>query len=199
MKPLEDGKDAVGVLWFDPDAVVGYGEPPFAVLAGRGDFDPGGLVPWNLMALATRFSNSCTSRVRRLAPSGTLPVTTTWAPACFDSGGQVHAAPVPRPRCSPPRSSPRRQPADSGISQQIVDQLLHAVRAVNHVGDVLIGLPSSLALVSAGQQLAETGHLAQRLLQVMRRDIRELLQFCVRGFELARSARPGLQRRACAR
>ena len=76
------------------------------------------------------------------------------------------------------------EPADPGERQQVVDQPLHPLRAVDREGDVLVGPLVELAGVAALQQLAEAGHLAQRLLQVVRGHVGELLQVAVGAGQL---------------
>ncbi len=70
---------------------------------------------------------------------------------------------------------------DAGIGEQILDKLLHALGALDGIGDVFLGLLVDFALVMLGQQFSVARDHAQRLLQVMRRDISELLQIGVRA------------------
>ena len=72
--------------------------------------------------------------------------------------------------------------------EQVVDQHLHPLGAVAGELDVLVGALVELAGVAALQQLAEARHLAQRLLQVVRGDVGELLEVGVRARELAAAA-----------
>ena len=85
-----------------------------------------------------------------------------------------------------------RGPPHPAEREQVVDQRLHPLGAVHRVLDVLVGLGVQLARVAALQQLAEAGHLAQRLLQVVRGHVGELLQFRVGPLQVLR---PGLQGR----
>ena len=85
--------------------------------------------------------------------------------------------------------------ADAGEVQQVVDQHLHAVGAVDREVDVLVGPFVELPAVAALEQLGEAGHLAQRFLEVVRGDVRELLQLGVGALEVGRlgvEAQPGL-------
>ena len=74
--------------------------------------------------------------------------------------------------------------ADTAEGEQVVDQQLHALGAVDGEGDVLVGALVELAAVALLEQLAEARHLAQRLLQVVRRDVGELLEVGVGPGEL---------------
>ncbi len=56
-----------------------------------------------------------------------------------------------------------------------MDQLLHALRAVNGVPDKFLGVGVECGVVPLGQQLQVAGDLAQGLLQVVRGDVGELL------------------------
>ena len=80
------------------------------------------------------------------------------------------------------------EPADARERQQVVDQLLHALGAVDGELDVLVGALVELARVALLEHLAEARHLAQRLLEVVRGDVRELLELGVGALELLRLA-----------
>ena len=77
---------------------------------------------------------------------------------------------------------------DAREGEQVVDQLLHPLGAVDGERDVLVAALVELALVALLEHLAEARDLAQRLLQVVRRDVRELLELGVRALELLRLA-----------
>ena len=68
---------------------------------------------------------------------------------------------------------------DARERQQVVDQVLHAGRAVDGEPDVLVGARVELPAVALLQQLAEARDLAQRLLEVVRGDVGELLELGV--------------------
>lgn len=76
--------------------------------------------------------------------------------------------------------------ADPGECQQVVDEDLHTVGAVDGEGDVLVGPLVQLAPVAPLQELGEAGHLAQRFLQVVRGDVGELFQLRVRPLQVRR-------------
>ena len=76
------------------------------------------------------------------------------------------------------------RPPHSTEGQQISDQPLHPLRPVDREGDVLLAALVQLAAVTLLEQLAEARHLAQRLLEVVRGDIGELLEVGVRPGQL---------------
>ena len=82
--------------------------------------------------------------------------------------------------------------ADPGEREQVVDQHLHALGPVHGEVDVLVGALVELAAVALLEQLAERRHLAERLLQVVRGHVGELLQLGVRAGQLARLAFEGV-------
>ncbi len=69
------------------------------------------------------------------------------------------------------------QPSDPGEHQQVVDEHLHAFGAVDREADVFRAAGVQFVAVPLLQQLAERGHLAQGLLQIVRRDVGELFEF----------------------
>ena len=76
-----------------------------------------------------------------------------------------------------PKFSVVRPTRENG--EQVGDQHLHALGAVDGEGDVLLGLVVELVAVLPLEQLAEVGDLAQRLGQVVRGDVGELLEIGV--------------------
>ena len=75
-------------------------------------------------------------------------------------------------------------PADPAEGQQVVDERLHPLGAVHGELDVLVSPGVELADVPALQQLAEARDLAQRLLQVVRGYVGELLKLGVRPLQV---------------
>src|SRR5215217_2141653 len=73
----------------------------------------------------------------------------------------------------------------AGELEQVVDQLLHPLGAVDGERDVAVGALVELALVAPLEHLGEARDLAQRLLQVVRGDVRELLELLVGALQLA--------------
>ena len=74
--------------------------------------------------------------------------------------------------------------ADARQRQQVGDQRLHPLGAVDGEADVLPRLVVELRSVLALEQLAEVGDLAQRFGQVVRGDVGELLEVGVRAGQL---------------
>ena len=135
------------------------------------------------MALPTRFWNRAASSVG--SPS------TVGSGACARPRARRRrrpsrgcAGPGRGRRRSRPASNASRGPTHPGEGQQVVDQLLHALGAVDGELDVLVGPLVELPLVAALEQLAEARHLAQRLLQVVGGDVGELLQVGVGAGQL---------------
>ncbi len=71
------------------------------------------------------------------------------------------------------------EPPDPGEGEEVVDQRLHPLGAVDREADVFGAAFVELVAVSLLQQLAERGDLAQRLLQIVGGDVGELLEFGV--------------------
>ena len=190
VQPLEDHEDPVGVARLDADAVVGAREAPVAVVALGRDRTRGGLVARNLIALPIRFWNTRVSsdaspRTGGRSPRGHVAPDSSIAAARFAAARGRRASPRRRALVL------RGDPADAGERQQVVDQVLHALGAVDGELDVLVGALVELALVAPLEQLAEARDLAQRLLQVVRGDVGELLELGVRAL---RGPPPGGQR-----
>ena len=76
------------------------------------------------------------------------------------------------------------EPPHAREREQVVDQVLHPPRAVDGEADVLVGALVELAAVALLEQLAEARDLAQRLLQVVRGDVGELLELGVGALEV---------------
>ncbi len=73
---------------------------------------------------------------------------------------------------------------DPRVREQVLDHLLHLLRAVDDEVDVPVGPLVDLALVPPLQELGEARDRPERLLQVVRGDVRELLELLVRPREL---------------
>ncbi len=135
----------------------------------------------NLIELPIRFANSWISKVRSPGTIG-QPVDGDRRVAVLDrrfklgdrlTGDLVE---VDRPEVGPGLADPRE-------CQQVVDQPLHALGAVDRVGDVLLGALVELLGVPGLEHLAEARHFAKRLLQVVRGDVGELLEIPVGTLE----------------
>ena len=76
------------------------------------------------------------------------------------------------------------EPPDPGEGEQVVDQRLHPLGAVDGERDVFGASFVELVAVSLFEQLAEGSDLSQGLLQIVRGDVGELLEFGVGPSEL---------------
>ena len=138
---------------------------------------------WNLSPLPNRLSSSWRSSAGSPCTAGRSP--TTISPSSSARVDlQLRRRGQARSRAGPPARS-RRRAADAGEGEQVVDQALHALRAVDGEADVLVGPLVELAAVAPLQELAEAGDLAQRLLQVVARDVGELLEVAVGPLQVA--------------
>ena len=137
-----------------------------------------------MIALEIRFWNTAVSRPASPVTVGS-PLATTSPPVSRSAVASrawacATSSPVSTGSCGPvPR--PTRENVE-----QVVDQLLHPLGAVDGELDVAIGPLVELAAVAALEHLREARDLAQRLLQVVRRDVGELLELLVGALELAR-------------
>ena len=82
--------------------------------------------------------------------------------------------------------------ADARVSQQIIDQLLHAFGALDSVVNVLVGARVDLPAVAIAEELGIARHHPQRLLQIVSRDVSKLLELGIRALQLARLCRQNL-------
>ena len=195
VQALEDHEDPLRVLRLDADAVVGAAQLPRARRRGSPSMRTSGAsAPRNLIALPIRFWNSDTSSVRSPRTAGQLARLSRCAPlssSSADSDASACASSVVEvDELELAAAAP-----DAREREQVVDQHLHALGAVDRELDVLVGALVELAVVAALQRLAEARDLAQRLLQVVRGDVGELLELGV-GAVAARAPAP---RSCCAR
>src|SRR5690606_25778613 len=185
VEALEDLKYPLAVLRGDPDPVVGHRELPagfLSVLADvahalGGDGDLGRVLAAELHRVADEV-------LQELAHLG-LVGADRWEPPDVDPGAGVlerraevgedgidRAVHVDGLERFPARS-------DAGVGEEVLDEDLHPLRPVDGVGDVLVGGFVELALVAALEELEERGDHPERLLQVVARDVGELLELGV--------------------
>ena len=185
MQALEDHEDALSVLRLDADAVVGESEQPGASSTRAIRDHRRRLPPRNFSALPIRFWNSGSQQRQLGQHEGQMP-------ARVDGGAGLRRSGAPRlPGACGERgvaettgSRRRRWTGRPAEREQVVDQHLHALGAVDGELDVLVGPRVELAAVALLQQLAEARDLAQRLLQVVRGDVGELLELGVGALQL---------------
>ena len=142
----------------------------------------GGLPPLNFSALLSRFWNTAVSSGSSASTSGRCPVSTV-APVSSIAVARLFLAWASAASLDT-SDGLARGPAHPAVLEQVVDQRLHPLGAVHGELDVLVGPGVQLARVAALQQLGEARHLAQRLLQVVRGDVGELLELGVRALQL---------------
>ena len=96
----------------------------------------------------------------------------------------------PAPRRGRPRSARRcSRPTRENVSRSLISTCMRLAPSTANA-DVLDAALVELVAVPLLQQLAERGDLAQRLLQIVRGDVGELLEFGVGPPQIRRSARP---------
>src|SRR5690606_30554460 len=76
--------------------------------------------------------------------------------------------------------------ADARKREQVVDQRLHALDALHREPDELVRVGIEPAVIAARQELRIAGHHAERLLEVVRSNVGELLELGVRSRKLLR-------------
>ena len=142
--------------------------------------------PRNLIALAIRFWNTAVSSPASPATAGQA-VGDHLAARLLAARSASRAARLLDELARRRRARAARvMPADARELEQVVDQLLHPLGAVDRELDVAVGALVELARVAALEHLREARDLAQRLLQVVRGDVGELLELLVGALQLAR-------------
>ena len=147
------------------------------------DTDPRRVVAAELHGVADQVDEQLPQQARRRpGTSGSSPTSTT-ASASRQQRLEVRlGARDAGPEVDGPEAGGRAP--DPAEREQVVDQVLHAFRAVDGEGDVLVGALVELPRVPALEHLAEARHLAQRLLQVVGGDVGELLELGVGAAQL---------------
>src|SRR5207249_3230418 len=135
---LEDDKYLLGELWVDADAVVLAGDLPVVADRPGGDRDPGrGVRPAELDRVADQVANQ--GGEQGLFTAYHRKVCRDHRPAGV---GQFGLALVHRRVYHVVQVDLGEgvgEPADPGEREQVVDQPLHPLRAVDGEGDVLVG------------------------------------------------------------
>ena len=134
------------------------------------------------MPLPIRFWNTCTSCVSSPWTVGSESYVTV-APLSSMTGFRL-ASTRSRTACMLIGAERRAAGADARIVQQVGDQLLHPRHAVHDVEEELVGVGVELVLVLALDQLHVAGDHPQRLLEIVRGDVGELLEFLVGARQL---------------
>src|SRR2546421_2586470 len=177
MQALEDDEDPLEVLRVDADPVVANAEQPLPLVPHACDSDVWRCGPAELECVRDEVQE----QMLELAGVGgdrRQSVTGDGRARLIDRELEVRERAVEH-RVHISRREPRAAGANPRERQQILDQALHPERAVERVADELVRVGVELPLVTLAEQLHEAADHAQRLLQVVRRDIREALQLLV--------------------
>lgn len=194
VEPLEDHEHLVGILGFDPDAVVGHREPPQLPFPDRADTD---LRCQVRAAELHRVADQVLpehAHLGGIGDQGRQRIVRDRCARLLDAEAQGGQGPF-HDRFEVDLLGIVVDAAHPGEVEEVVDQGLHPVGAVDGYGDVLVRLGVELPSVAPLEQLREAGDLAQRLLQVVGGHVRELLQLGVGTLEvggLGVQAPPGL-------
>ena len=84
------------------------------------------------------------------------------------------------PRCEVDRSERLRLGVDARVVEHVVDHRLHLVRALEQMGEVAAGVLVGRGRPVVGEEAPVAGDELQRLLEVVRDDVGELLELVVR-------------------
>jgi hypothetical protein len=182
VQALEDHEQPLRVLGIDPDPVVLDGEDPRTPVVPRRHVDPRGLAAAELDRVRDQVLEH-QHELRGVGAHRRQIVVDDQRLALLDGGrevpdrlaqGGVRIGRLDRLAARP----------DPGVGQQVVDLPLQADGAVHRVADVLLGLVVELLSVTLGQELRVARDHPQRLLQVVRGDVGELLEFLVGAREV---------------
>src|SRR3990172_2597332 len=185
VQPPEDDEDPFPVLRVDADPVVAHREEPLLLARQAGDVDRGSLVgPAELDGV----SDEILEHLREAGgvhAEGWERAAGDHRVALLDRGAQVlqrlieHRARVDERRWFV-------DPPDAGELEQAADERLHALRALDRVVDVLLRLRVHLPGVALLEELHVARDHPERFLQVVRCNVRELLELRVRPPERLR-------------
>jgi hypothetical protein len=165
LQPLEDLKNPALVLHFKAQAIIDDREDPFAALSLGPDIDPGRLLPSKPDRVLDEISKDAgdldgISPHDRQCPSRDFGA--GFPAGTFEPGQDPgeHGRRIDHVDVIPRASGPEDR-------EQVVEELLHASRAVDDMRDVLVGALVGAALIALRKELREANDDAQRLLQVM--------------------------------
>jgi hypothetical protein len=159
----EDDKDGLPVLRRDTDAVVGEREHPLVVFLFCVDLDYGRFRSVKFDGVRDQVLKDERELGRSAITTGKL----SRRVALEDRGLQIREG-MFHNRAAVGGPGFNLRSADAGKFQQVLNQSLHAQRAIDRVSDVFVGLFVELGAVWFGQQLGVIGDHAQRFLQIMR-------------------------------
>src|SRR6266496_415664 len=179
VQPLEDDEDPVQILRVDADPVVAHLEAPLLAMGDGGDVDR------RRLAGPAELDGVSNEVLEHLAEAAGVPreggegAAGHRRVALLDRGSQVEERLIERRAHV---DHPRRlfDPADAGELEQATDERLHALRAFDCIVDVLLRLLVHLPGVALLEELHVARDHPERLLEVVRRDVGELLELRVR-------------------
>ena len=183
VQALEDDEDPVGVLGVDADAVVGHGELPALAVAARRDAHQRRLVAVELDRVGDQvLEHESEQRALAVGPRADPPAPRRWrrSPRWPARGHSSRARRGRRRR--PARGGRSTRPTREKASRSLISACM---RLAPSTAKAMYCSPrsSSWPAVAVLEQLAEARHLAQRLLEVVRGDVGELLELGVGAFE----------------
>src|SRR6185503_2444023 len=181
-QPLEHHEDALEVLRLDADAVITNFKSPFLGRFFDADVNARHRVRPELERVADQVLQQL-PELHLVAHHRGQRIVRDRGAGLLDAGAQVEQRAAQR-HLERHRLELRTLGAYARVGEQVLDQLLHARRAVDDVGHELVRVLVELALVAAPEELGVARHHAQRLLQVVRGDIGELLELGVGALQL---------------
>src|SRR5260221_3708868 len=182
VQTLEHHEDALEILRLDTDAIVADGELEVGFLFDAGDVDPG----HRRRAELERVADQVLEQLRQLRFVGAHPGQRVPGHRCarlLDGAAQVADRLVER-WLHLDRQELLAAGADARVGKQVLDQLLHARGDLDHEAHDLLGVAVEPVAVATLYQLRIARHHAQRLLQVVRGDVGELLELGIGALEL---------------
>ena len=187
VQALEHLEDPRRVARVDAGTVVRDVETPALALAGGRDRDLAPRSPSaNLTAFPIRFWKTWRSSVGSARTRGSPP-TSTRVPC----SAIVAASDCRTSRTSSAVSTSTSSSVDAAgarVREEVVDDRLHPLDAGDREADESVRLLVELPLVAARQQVDEARDHPQRLGEVVRGDVGELLEFLVRAAKLVLGA-----------
>src|SRR5947207_11340852 len=182
VEPAEHLENALGVALLDADAVVAYDDVPLTRLVDALDANlRRDVVARELDRVGDQVLQQLAD-LGRVALHGAERAMGDRRPALEDRAF-VRAQHAFEDRVGIDRHALDLDAADARVPQQVVDQELHPLRAVDGGVDELVRGLVELASVAALQQLQVARDHPQRLAQVVRRDVGEVLQLGVDALE----------------
>src|SRR3954447_1194958 len=182
MQALEQHEDALEVLRLDADAVVGDADAPLGIFLLRRDVDARRRLAAELERIADQVLEEL-HELHLVDIDARQRIPADRGPGLLDRRAQIGDGALER-RLEGHGLELLALGADPRVGEQVLDQLLHARRAVDHVVHEFAPVAVELVAVAPREQLRVRGHHAQRLLQVVRGDVCKLLELGVGALQL---------------